>query len=202
MVVIVRTSCRDQVDEGEDDDPDDIDEVPVQTDQLDDLVVALDDREARAGEKFADADLIGIPTRITVGKKTLDDGAVVGFYVMTQDITQRKVEEGLLQDAQETLFEEKERAQVTLNSIGDGVLTTDTLGNVTYLNRVAEEMTGWPWQDASGRPLDEVFSVIDGTTRQPARNPAKQASIQSTPLWSQKRASSDEMTARARCGDI
>jgi prolyl-tRNA synthetase len=40
------------------------------------LAVLLDDRELRAGEKFADADLIGIPTRITVGKKTLEDGAV------------------------------------------------------------------------------------------------------------------------------
>jgi diguanylate cyclase (GGDEF)-like protein/PAS domain S-box-containing protein len=73
------------------------------------------------------------------------------------------------------LFEEKERAQVTLNSIGDGVLSTDTLGNITYLNRVAEEMTGWPWQDATGRPLAEVFNVIDGTTRLPTRNLAEHA---------------------------
>ena len=98
-----------------------------------------------------------------------------GYVQTVEDVTERKSEEGLLQDAQERLFEEKERAQVTLNSIGDGVLTTDTLGNVIYLNRVAEEMTGWPWQDASGRPLAEVFSVIDGATRQPARNLAKQA---------------------------
>ena len=98
-----------------------------------------------------------------------------GYVQTVEDVTERKSEEGLLQDAQERLFEEKERAQVTLNSIGDGVLTTDTLGNVTYLNRVAEEMTGWPWQDASGRRLAEVFSVIDGATRQPARNLAEQA---------------------------
>ena len=57
----------------------------------------------------------------------------------------------------------------------DGVLTTDTLGNISYLNRVAEEMTGWPWQDASGRPLAEVFSLIDSATRQPVRNLAEQA---------------------------
>ena len=98
-----------------------------------------------------------------------------GYVQTVEDVTERKSEEALLQDAQERLFEEKERAQVTLNSIGDGVLTTDTLGNITYLNRVAEEMTGWPWQDASGRPLAEVFSVIDGTTRQPAGNLAEQA---------------------------
>ena len=98
-----------------------------------------------------------------------------GYVQTVEDVTERKSEEALLQDAQERLFEEKERAQVTLNSIGDGVLTTDTRGNITYLNRVAEEMTGWPWQDASGRPLAEVFSVIDGATRQPVRNLAEQA---------------------------
>ncbi len=98
-----------------------------------------------------------------------------GYVQTVEDVTERKSEDALLQDAQESLFEEKERAQVTLNSIGDGVLTTDPLGNITYLNRVAEEMTGWPWQDAAGRPLAEVFAVIDGATRQPVRNLAKLA---------------------------
>jgi len=98
-----------------------------------------------------------------------------GYVQTVEDVTERKEEDALLQDAQERLFEEKERAQVTLNSIGDGVLTTDPLGNITYLNRVAEEMTGWPWQDAAGRPLAEVFRVIDGATRQPVRNLAKLA---------------------------
>jgi diguanylate cyclase (GGDEF)-like protein/PAS domain S-box-containing protein len=111
-----------------------------------------------------------------VNAAPMRQGTKLHGYVQTvEDVTERKSEEALLQDAQESLFEEKERAQVTLNSIGDGVLTTDTLGNITYLNRVAEEMTGWPWQDASGRPLTEVFSVINGTTRQPARNLAEQA---------------------------
>jgi len=111
-----------------------------------------------------------------VNAAPMRQGTKLHGYVQTvEDVTERKSEEALLQDAQERLFEEKERAQVTLNSIGDGVLTTDTLGNITYLNRVAEEMTGWPWQDASGRALTEVFSVINGTTRQPARNLAEQA---------------------------
>ncbi len=114
-----------------------------------------------------------------VNAAAMRQGTRLHGYVQTvEDITERKSEEALLQDAQERLFEEKERAQVTLNSIGDGVITTDTLGNVTYLNRVAEEMTGWPWQEASGRPLSEVFSVIDGTTRQPAPNLAEQAAQQ------------------------
>jgi diguanylate cyclase (GGDEF)-like protein/PAS domain S-box-containing protein len=75
----------------------------------------------------------------------------------------------------EALYLEKERAQVMLNSIGDAVLSTDVSGNVTYLNLVAESMTGWPWKEASGRPLAEVFKIIDGSTREPARSPLELA---------------------------
>jgi diguanylate cyclase (GGDEF)-like protein/PAS domain S-box-containing protein len=71
----------------------------------------------------------------------------------------------------DTLFEEKERAQVTLNSIGDAVVSTDVSGHVTYLNVVAETLTGWSQQEAAGRPLEEVFRIIDGITREEARNP-------------------------------
>jgi diguanylate cyclase (GGDEF)-like protein/PAS domain S-box-containing protein len=71
----------------------------------------------------------------------------------------------------EALFEEKERAQVTLNSIGDAVMSTNFAGNVTYLNVIAEGLTGWSQQDALGRPLEEVFRIIDATTRQTAPNP-------------------------------
>ncbi|MEX2524393.1 MAG: diguanylate cyclase [Gammaproteobacteria bacterium] len=76
---------------------------------------------------------------------------------------------------EEALFLEKERAQVTLNSIGDAVLSTDIAGNITYLNKVAEDMTGWSGRDAVGRPLTEVFQIIDGLTREPAPNPMTQA---------------------------
>ena len=72
---------------------------------------------------------------------------------------------------EEALFAEKERAEVTLNSIGDAVLSTDLAGRVSYLNAVAEAMTGWRREDAAGRPLAEVFHIIDGTTREPAQNP-------------------------------
>src|SRR6202140_1976225 len=77
--------------------------------------------------------------------------------------------------ARQELFAEKERAQVTLNSIGDAVLSTDLLGNVTYLNVVAEHMTGWPRKEAVGHPLNDVFQIIDGTTHKPARNPMELA---------------------------
>ena len=98
-----------------------------------------------------------------------------GHVQTVEDITERKSTELVLRAAEEALFEEKERAQVTLNSIGDAVLTTDLLGNVTYLNLVAEAMTGWSREDALGRPLLEVFKIIDGTTRQAAENPAQRA---------------------------
>src|ERR1700688_4854394 len=71
----------------------------------------------------------------------------------------------------EALFEEKERAQVTLNSIGDAVMSTDVAGNVTYLNIVAERLTGWSRHEAAGHPFEEVFRIIDSTTREEARNP-------------------------------
>jgi diguanylate cyclase (GGDEF)-like protein/PAS domain S-box-containing protein len=73
--------------------------------------------------------------------------------------------------AAEALLCEKDRAEVTLNSIGDAVLSTDVEGRVTYLNTRAEEMTGWTREQAIGRPLTEVFRIINGETREPAPNP-------------------------------
>ena len=90
-------------------------------------------------------------------------------------VIQRKSVEAALRSTEEALFEEKERAQVTLNSIGDAVLVTDVQGNVTYLNEAAESLTGWTLQAAAGQPLAEVFNIIDGSSRQPAVNPAKRA---------------------------
>src|SRR5229473_242720 len=76
---------------------------------------------------------------------------------------------------EEALYVEKERAVVTLNSIGDAVLCTDISGNITYLNLVAETMTGWTREEAIGKPLAEVFRIIDGLTRQAARDPMEMA---------------------------
>jgi diguanylate cyclase (GGDEF)-like protein/PAS domain S-box-containing protein len=75
----------------------------------------------------------------------------------------------------EVLFEEKERAQVTLDSIGDAVMSSDINGNVTYLNLAAEHLTGWMRADASGRPLEEVFHIIDAVTRKGVLNPMASA---------------------------
>jgi len=68
------------------------------------------------------------------------------------------------------LFGEKERAEVTLNSIGDGVACTDVLGNVSFLNSVAETMTGWSRQAAAGRPLIDVVHIVDARTRETIPN--------------------------------
>jgi diguanylate cyclase (GGDEF)-like protein/PAS domain S-box-containing protein len=76
---------------------------------------------------------------------------------------------------EDALYAEKDRAIVTLNSIGDAVLCTDISGNITYLNLVAETMTGWQREEATGRPLAEVFQIIDGSTRKSARDPMEMA---------------------------
>jgi diguanylate cyclase (GGDEF)-like protein/PAS domain S-box-containing protein len=75
----------------------------------------------------------------------------------------------------EALFNEQERAQVTLNSIGDAVISTDIDGQVTYLNVVAERLTGWPSPEAIGRPLEEVFRIIYSDTRAIVPNPMTMA---------------------------
>ena len=76
---------------------------------------------------------------------------------------------------EEALFVEKERAQVTLNCIGDAVVCTDISGNITFLNVVAEKMTGWSWQEAAGRPMAEVFRILDATSRETIPNPMEMA---------------------------
>jgi diguanylate cyclase (GGDEF)-like protein/PAS domain S-box-containing protein len=80
------------------------------------------------------------------------------------DITEQKVYE-------EALFREKESAQITLQSIGDGVVTTDAECNVEYLNPVAEELTGWRVDDATGRAIDHIFRGFHEETCEPLENP-------------------------------
>lgn len=76
---------------------------------------------------------------------------------------------------EEALFVEKERAQVTLNSIGDAVVCTDISGNITFLNLVAEKMTGWSRQEVAGRPMAKVFRILDATSRETTPNPMEMA---------------------------
>ncbi|GBG12525.1 diguanylate cyclase [Novimethylophilus kurashikiensis] len=69
------------------------------------------------------------------------------------------------------LFSEKQRAVVTLESIGDGVITTDTRSHITYLNPIAEKLTGWYNEQAIDKPLLEVFRIVNETTRKLIPNP-------------------------------
>jgi PAS domain S-box-containing protein len=71
----------------------------------------------------------------------------------------------------EALFREKERAQVTLNSIGDAVVSTDLAGNVTFLNPIARAMTGWSADEAIGRPFEAVFRIIEISSGNRVANP-------------------------------
>jgi PAS domain S-box-containing protein len=80
----------------------------------------------------------------------------------TKEALERKTEE---------LRQQREWFKVTLSSIGDAVITTDLDGKVTFLNPVAEAMTGWKSEEACGQPLEKVFNIINEQTRQPADNP-------------------------------
>ena len=70
---------------------------------------------------------------------------------------------------------QSEWLRITLASIGDAVISTDAEGRVTFLNGVAEALTGWPQAEAAGRPLPDVFHIVNEQTRQPVENPALRA---------------------------
>ncbi|MGB5257329.1 MAG: diguanylate cyclase, partial [Woeseiaceae bacterium] len=91
------------------------------------------------------------------GRLTAHEGTIT-------DITERK-------RAETRVFEEKERAQVTLQSIGDGVVTTDADGNIDYVNPVAQDLTGWHVRSAKGRHITEIMMIVNEHTRAPVENP-------------------------------
>ena len=84
--------------------------------------------------------------------------------LLQQDIVERK-------RVEEALFQEKERAQFTLESIGDAVIVTDACGMIEYLNPVAARLTVWSAAEAQGKPLQQVFNIINESTREPVENP-------------------------------
>lgn len=90
-------------------------------------------------------------------------------------VVRRKSTDCRLRFETEVFFQEKERSRVALQLIGDGVLMTDTRGSVTSLNKVAESMTGWSSDEAWGRPLSDVFHIVDGLTGEATANPAAAA---------------------------
>jgi PAS domain S-box-containing protein len=113
--------------------------------------------------KAKDGSLITIS--LTVSPIRDSEGRIVGASKIAHDITEQmriRVE----------LAQEKERLRVTLNSIEDGVITTDGGGRVAYLNPVAQELTAWGNTEAAGRPLEDVFKIINEDTRLTVENPA------------------------------
>ncbi len=96
------------------------------------------------------------------------DGCVGGIVIYTEFINERR-------ELQQAILNEKEQFRTTLLSVGDGVIATDDQGRVTVINPVAEALTGWTDEDAKGRPLEQVFTIVNEQTRKPCENPVKQA---------------------------
>jgi PAS domain S-box-containing protein len=107
-------------------------------------------------------------TRLSVASRSAMQrdaaGRAVRILTINNDITERK-------EAQDALFVEKERTVVTLNSIVDAVLCTDISGNITFLNLVAEQMSGWRWKEAAARPMTEVLKLRDAASRETIPSP-------------------------------
>ena len=109
-------------------------------------------------------------------------GKLRGFSKITRDLTERRRAEEVLRQANVelerrieertvALHNEREMLRVTLASIGDAVITTDIAGRVTFLNPVAESLTGWGQEQAQGQPLEAVFPILHEQTRSPVENP-------------------------------
>src|ERR1700691_2576077 len=149
------------------------------------LDLGLPDSQGLDAVRRAHAAAPRVPLVVLTG---LDDESLAGnaLQVGAQDyLIKGQIEtKGLLRalryaverkSMEEALFVEKERAQVTLNSIGDAVICTDISGNITFLNLVAERMTSWSRQAAEARPTAEVFRMIDAANRETAPNSMEKA---------------------------
>lgn len=122
----------------------------------------------RAADQIAAGNL-HTRTGIKYGKEEISHLARA-FDGMVASLQQHETERN---QSKAILFAEKERAQVTLESIADAVITTDKLGNIEYMNPVAEELTGWAKAEAEGLPSTRVFKILNGYTREPVPNPVE-----------------------------
>ncbi len=96
--------------------------------------------------------------------RRIEDGELIGFLVTFVDITEAK-------RAKQALHSEKERLRVTLQSIGDAVIATDTQGYITFMNPVAERMTGWRFRDSTPHKIEQVMILRDMDSKKPLLNP-------------------------------
>jgi diguanylate cyclase (GGDEF)-like protein/PAS domain S-box-containing protein len=103
---------------------------------------------------------------LAVRGQLVAEGSIRRILGVSSDVTEHRL-------AEEALLAEQERAQVTLASIGDGVIRTDAHGRVDYVNPIAEQLTGWHAGDAAGRPLADVYRVVDEGSGQPRPSPVE-----------------------------
>lgn len=144
--------------------------IPAQRMVIGQLAVLMDLQQVREREAAASATssyrsallLMGLLGLVAVAL-----GALIALYVMRRTVL-----------TEQALFQEKERAQVTLDSIGDGVITTDDEGKVVYFNSVAEQLTGWKLEEVKGLTLRWAFNVVDAFTHNQIDHPAFDGSVE------------------------
>lgn len=129
---------------------------------------------------YAGANWLFVPPRYTFDLPTAADLAGFASYAFTAALivalgTYARHQVRLVREERDRYAAQHQLLDVTLKSIGDAVIATDAAARVTFLNPVAEELTGWRTRDAVGRPLDEVFVIVNEQTRRPASNPAARA---------------------------
>jgi PAS domain S-box-containing protein len=113
------------------------------------------------------------PASLLVRIKSQDQ-AVGQFLGLNHRIDELHKDIRLRKQTEAEIRKQREWLHVTLSSIGDAVIATDTSGHVEFLNPVAEQLTGWTSPEARGRPMTEVFRIINEYTREPAENPVAQ----------------------------
>lgn len=123
-------------------------------------------------ERYGKVALTGVPAKFEDYSSELKRYFTVAAYspkknqfaVIIEDVTDRI-------ETRNQLTQEKERFRTTLLSVGDGVISTDVMGNIVIMNKVSEELTGWKQEDAIGKPIDEVFYIINEYSREKCDNP-------------------------------
>ncbi len=120
-------------------------------------------RPVRYQKEYVRKDLTRVPIELLVHVSRNAAGKTQYYYSFLTDITERK-------RAEEELRRQREWLRVTLSSIGDAVMAVDTEANVTFLNSVAAGLTGWTEDEALGRPVTQVFRIVNEETGQQSMN--------------------------------
>lgn len=130
------------------------------------LAASFKDGNIHKAERIIMSDNGELNVGITASPLKDATGKIISGIEVVRNITERK-------RAEQSIWQEKERAQVTLHSIGDAVITTDANGRVEFLNPVAEDLTGWTSAEARGLSLLKVFHIVNESTGEVAENPVR-----------------------------